>query len=62
MDRQLVCLNDMGGFMDSNLTDTPTFFHHMVAQALSTHDAKQLNVTILLLNDSVMSPMVKERT
>jgi len=33
----------------------------MVAQALSTHDAKQWNVTILLLNDSVISPMVKER-
>jgi hypothetical protein len=28
MDRLLACLNDMGGFLDSNLSDTPTFFHH----------------------------------
>jgi hypothetical protein len=28
MDRLLACLNDMGGFLDSNLSDTPIFFHH----------------------------------
>ena len=28
LDRLFACLNDMGGFMDSNLTHTPTFFHH----------------------------------
>jgi hypothetical protein len=25
MDRVFTCLNDMGGFLDSNLTQTPTF-------------------------------------
>jgi hypothetical protein len=28
MDRTLTCLNDMGGFHNSNLTHTPTLFHH----------------------------------
>jgi hypothetical protein len=28
MDRLFACLNDMGGFLDSNLTHTPTCFHH----------------------------------
>jgi hypothetical protein len=28
VDRLFTCLNDMGGFLDSNLTHTPTCFHH----------------------------------
>ena len=28
MDRLFACLIDMGGFLNSNLSNTPTFFHH----------------------------------
>ena len=54
IDSTIPCSQDKYSWYDS--------FVDMVAQALSTHDAKQWNVTILLLSDCVMSPMVKEIT
>jgi hypothetical protein len=36
-DRLFTCLDDMRGFLDSYLTDTPTLFHHQFIMETKNH-------------------------